>query len=74
MPQHNGGMNMTPIEFVRYMVDTYRVHSCLEDDDEYNDIWFECPECGEPILYADYPEAFCIGAACPVCEEIEWGE
>lgn len=63
---------MTPMDFVRYMVNTYGVRSCLENFED--DIWFECPECGEPIFYEDYPEAFCIGAKCPVCEEIEWGE
>ena len=60
---------MTPIEFVRYMVDVYGVHSCLEDDDEYNDIWFECPECGEPILIgSDYSFEECKNQ-CPICGE-----
>ena len=62
------------VEFVKYMVDTYGVRSFLEDIDEseYYDpagIWFECPECGEPILFCDYPEYFQKGMGCPVCEE-----
>ena len=42
---------MTPEKYVKYMVDTYGVRSCYEDADEVarEDLWFECPECGEPI-------------------------
>lgn len=61
------------IEFVRYMVDTFGVRSCFDNVDEENSLedeglWYECPECGEPILYEDYPEAFNYGCMCPVCE------
>ena len=63
---------MTPEEYVKYMVETYGVRSCYEDEDELarEDLWFECPECGEPILFADYPEVFVDNRPeCPVCEE-----
>lgn len=59
---------MTPVDFVRYMVDTYGVRSCLENDDD-DSIWFECPECGEPILIGlDYSLEECKNQ-CPICEE-----
>ena len=63
---------MIPEEYVKYMVDTYGVRSCYEDADEVarEDLWFECPECGEPILFADYPAVFVDNQPqCPVCEE-----
>lgn len=63
---------MTPEEYVKYMVDTYGVRSCYEDADEVarEDLWFECIECCEPILFVDYPEVFLDnGHECPVCGE-----
>lgn len=71
------------IEFVKYMVDTFGVRSCFDNIDEENSledegVWYECPECGEPILYEDYPEAFEFrhyNCKCPICEfDYEEGE
>ena len=43
-------------ELVHDIVDTYGVYSCLdnEDDIEENNLWFNCPNCGDPILYDDF--------------------
>lgn len=66
------------INYVRYMVDTYGVASFFDNlDDEYTledaiddrDIWYTCPHCDDMVLYDDYPEAFCHGCECPICEE-----
>lgn len=65
------------IEMVQYMIDTYGVRSYLdnlgdEDEDEMDedDLWFECPECGDPVLWADWmdSEEFASGY-CPICGE-----
>ena len=34
---------------------------------DWDEEFFECPECGEPIYKCDYPN-FEIGMICPVCE------
>lgn len=65
---------------VQSMVDTYGVDSYLNNiipemsDEEIDaDLWFACPECGEPILYEDWDMSYYIDGdewQCPVCEEI----
>ena len=76
------------VDLMRYMVDTYGVPYGYGEDHEFEfpntmedcqDAWFECPECGEPILYCDWVDAFDIynnwdfnKVLCPICEA-DWG-
>lgn len=57
-------------KYIQYAIDIYGSRSNLDNEDD-DDLWFECPECGEPILYEDYPEAFEFKphCTCPICEE-----
>lgn len=65
---------------VNKMVKVYGVTSYLNNITEDmtpeeidNDLWFACPECGEPILYEDWDLADFIDGnefTCPICEEI----
>ena len=68
---------MTKNEFallVDCMVETYGVHSYLnnEDDIEENNLWFECPGCMDIVDYETFAEdeelscRFC----CPICGEL----
>jgi uncharacterized protein (UPF0212 family) len=34
---------------------------------DWDEEFFECPECGEPIYKCDYP-MISLGMICPVCE------
>lgn len=36
---------------------------------DYEEEYYECPFCGEPIYRSDYPH-FDMGMVCPVCEEM----
>lgn len=61
------------INFVTYMIDTYGVASCFNNIDEDNTLeeeglWFECPICGEPILFEDW-DLDEMEHECPVCGE-----
>ena len=40
---------------------------------DWEEEFFECPECGEPIYKCDYPYID-IGMICPVCEFIDESE
>lgn len=67
---------MTKTQFVANMVRIYGVYSCFNNIDEDNSIedeglWFECPECGEPILIDDDWDFEEVIAACPICG-FEW--
>lgn len=61
---------MTVNELINYMVDTYGVRSCHNNDDD-EDTWFECPECYEPIYVpADWSiDEILATGCCPVCEQ-----
>jgi hypothetical protein len=78
------------VSLMHYMVDTYGVAFGYGDEDgefkypiteeECQSAWFECCECGEPILYCDWKEEFSQyedwkenEIACPICEYI-WAE
>lgn len=58
-------------QFVNKMVDTYGVYSYLDNEDDIaaDNLWCNCPECDEPILWDDWhdDETFHAGA-CPICE------
>lgn len=65
---------MTKNEFALltdYLVETYGVHSYLENEDDIDEenLWFECGECGEPILFEDYgdDEELSCRFCCPIC-------
>ena len=67
-------MSDKAIQFVKEMVDTYGVRSCFDNLDEDWDLedeglWFECPNCGEPILISDDWDLEEIIDRCPICEE-----
>ena len=58
-------------ELVHDIVDTYGVYSCLdnEDDIEENNLWFNCPNCGDQILYDDFKNDKDLHAGfCPICQ------
>lgn len=62
------------IDFVQYEVDTYGVRSYLDNiesdplDADDDDIWFECPECGEMVHYLDYAGSDELDEGyCPIC-------
>lgn len=65
---------------VNKMVEVYGVTSYLNNITEDitpeeidDDLWFSCPECGEPILYEDWDMSDYIDSdkfTCPVCEEM----
>lgn len=75
---------MSKAEFkalVAEMVELYGVRSYLDNlgvegiEDDEDDIWVECPECGEPILWEDYGEELEFRSnddvdfiVCPICE------
>ena len=66
-------MNQSEVKFVIDMVNDYGVNSCFDNVDDENTLedeglWFECPVCGEPILFADWSFDE-IKRYCPVCEE-----
>lgn len=65
---------MTWAEMRDYMVETFGVISDLTDNDPDDCVWFQCPECDEPILELDWALAD-VSCECPVCgcvwEEIE---
>ena len=54
-----------------YGVDSYQDNLNDDPDDEINDeLWFNCPFCGEPLLYEDWADSALLEARiCPVCEE-----
>ena len=60
---------MTKREFERLMdrvINVYGVRSSRIDGDE--DLYFECPECGEPILYEDWADDEELERGiCPIC-------
>lgn len=61
------------VAFVEHMVDTYGVRSCFDNVDEDNTLedeglWFECPECGDPILIFDDYNLDEVIDGCPICE------
>ena len=65
---------MTKNEFALltdYLVETYGVHSYLENEDDIDEgnLWFECGECEEPILFDDYgdDEGLSCRFGCPIC-------
>ena len=78
------------VELMHYMVDTYGVPFGYGDEtgefkypsnaEECEDAWFECPECGEPILYCDWKDeideyvanldATITRVICPICENV----
>lgn len=62
------------INFVKNMIDIYDIRSCFDNitndwtvEDE--GLWFECPNCGEPILVGEDWNLEEIVDCCPVCEE-----
>ena len=58
-------------ELVHDIVDTYGVYSFLdnEDDIEENNLWFNCPNCEDPISYDDFKDSKELHAGfCPICE------
>ena len=59
-------------KWVQKMVDTYGVHSYLdnEDDVEDGDLWVECAECGDPIMYDDWGDDWDLRERCPICEAL----
>lgn len=63
------------IKFTDEMIEEYGVRSYkdnLADDWTIEDegLWFECPKCGEPILFGDW-ELDEVSEHCPICE-FEW--
>lgn len=67
-------MSDKAIQFVKEMIDTYGVRSCFDNLDEDWDLedeglWFECPNCGEPILIGDDWDLEEVIDRCPICEE-----
>lgn len=79
------------VDLMKYMVDTYGVPFGYDDEThegEYpetsadcDSAWFECPECGELILYCDWADELLEkhtdfapdGIFCPICES-PWTE
>lgn len=59
---------MSWLEAARYCHRVYGVYVSFDEGDE----WFECPECGEPILKEDWDDGTDL-SICPVCE-FEWVE
>lgn len=59
-------------KWVQKMVDTYGVHSYLDNEDDVEDgeLWVECPECGDPILYDDWADDWDLSERCPICEAL----
>lgn len=61
------------IELTGEMIDTYGVRSYrinveYDGDDDNADLWFECVECGDPILFEDYGNDSMLEAGyCPIC-------
>lgn len=61
------------VEFVGQMIDLYGVRSYrdnLEDgiEDEQDDLWFECPECMDSVLFDDYEDHPALrDGYCPIC-------
>lgn len=53
---------MTWLEAARYCEDTYGTYVSYDPED----MWFECPECGEPLLICDWKDY--DFTYCPVCE------
>lgn len=54
-------------KLIKRMVKTYGVTSCF-DNDENSDLWFTCPECGDPILYEDWEDDEELNSGCcPIC-------
>ena len=58
------------------MVETYGVRSYQDNlnddpDDAINDeLWFQCPECDEPIYFEDFADSDDLrNGYCPVCGE-----
>lgn len=53
------------------VVDTFDVKSYLDNEDEAENPespWFECPECGEPILWEDWKQSLTLERGiCPIC-------
>ena len=39
----------------------------VEREDEAEDCFFVCPECGEPLYACDFPDDY-DWSVCPVCE------
>lgn len=64
-------------DYVKTMVNEFGVRSYLDNIDEDmtqeeidDDLWFECPICGEPILYDDYADSeLLFDDICPICEQ-----
>lgn len=71
-------MDQKACDFVLEMVNTYGVRSCFDNVSEDNPLeeeglWFECPECGEPILIDDDWTLEEVISHCPICEA-EWDD
>ena len=55
-------------KMIDFMIEAYGVRSYQDNDDD-EDLWFECPECGEPILYEDWKDdEELMNYHCPICE------
>lgn len=50
-----------------YYVAQYIIEPVYGGYVDWEEEFFECPECGEPIYKCDYPYID-IGMICPVCE------
>jgi len=60
-----------------YGVDSYlnNIEEDMTEEEINDDLWFSCPECGEPILYDDYANELTVYQDrdgeiiyCPVCD------
>lgn len=41
---------------------------------DWEERFYECPECGEPIYECDWDDTFLVNYLCPVCEYTEDSE
>ena len=64
-------------KIVKNLYETYGVTSGIgenemavaESNEDLNEAWVICPECGEPLYYIDFGDE--IEDGCPICE-YEW--
>lgn len=60
---------MTWLEAAEYCEEVYGVFVCYDEEEENR--YFICPECGEPLLACDWEDH--DFDTCPICE-FEWFE
>lgn len=46
--------------------EAYEIHGCYVD---WEDRFYECPCCGEPVYECDWPDKTLENFLCPICED-----